>query len=80
MSAHARHRSPDSSKIRQKMLFASSKDALRRSLDGIGAEIQATDLDEVSHETSQYIVGVFTICRGDTHSLAITVLDKVGKK
>jgi len=43
--------SPDSAKIKQKMLFASSKDALRRSLVGIGTEVQATDFAEVSHES-----------------------------
>ena len=32
------------------MLFASSKDALRRSLVGIAAEIQGTDYSEVAHE------------------------------
>ncbi|KAJ3054372.1 cofilin [Rhizophlyctis rosea] len=43
--------SPDSSKIKQKMLYAASKDALRKKLDGIYTEIQCTDLSEVSHET-----------------------------
>ncbi|KAI0667758.1 actin depolymerizing factor [Trametes maxima] len=43
--------SPDDSKIKQKMLFASSKDALRRSLVGIAAEIQGTDFSEVAHES-----------------------------
>ncbi|KAI0754701.1 actin depolymerizing factor, partial [Daedaleopsis nitida] len=43
--------SPDDSKIKQKMLFASSKDALRRSLVGIAAEIQGTDISEVAHES-----------------------------
>lgn len=33
------------------MLFASSKDALRRALVGVAAEIQATAFDEVAHET-----------------------------
>ncbi|KAL1923301.1 uncharacterized protein VTP21DRAFT_8281 [Calcarisporiella thermophila] len=42
--------SPDTSKIKQKMLYASSKDALRRQLVGIGAEIQGTDHAEVSYE------------------------------
>jgi cofilin len=32
------------------MLYASSRDALRRSLNGVGAEIQGTDYTEVSHE------------------------------
>ena len=42
---------PDASKIREKMLFASSKDALRKKLVGIGAEIQATDFSEISKDT-----------------------------
>jgi len=41
---------PDDSKIKQKMLFASSKDALRRSLVGIAAEVQGTDYSEVAYE------------------------------
>lgn len=44
-------RSPDTSKIKPKMLYASSKDALRKKLDGIYTEIQCTDLSEVSYET-----------------------------
>ncbi|ORX76955.1 putative COF1-cofilin [Basidiobolus meristosporus CBS 931.73] len=43
--------SPDNSKVKQKMVFASSKDALRKRLVGIAAEIQGTDYDEVSFET-----------------------------
>lgn len=42
--------SPDSAKIKQKMVYASSKDALRRKLEGIYTEIQCTDLSEVSYE------------------------------
>lgn len=42
---------PDDAKIKQKMLFASSKDALRRSLVGIAAEIQGTDYSEIAYET-----------------------------
>jgi hypothetical protein len=33
------------------MVFASSKDALRRSLVGIAVEIQGTDFSEVAYET-----------------------------
>lgn len=33
------------------MLYASSKDALRRSLLGIASEIQATDSSEIAYET-----------------------------
>jgi len=41
---------PDSAKIKQKMLYAASKDALRKKLVGIGVEVQATDLAEIDHE------------------------------
>ncbi|CAO3630842.1 unnamed protein product [Cunninghamella blakesleeana] len=43
--------SPDSSKIRDKMTYASSKDALRRQLQGIAIEIQGTEHSEVDYET-----------------------------
>lgn len=43
--------SPDDAPIRSKMVYASSKDALRRSLNGIGTEIQGTDFSEVAYET-----------------------------
>ncbi|KAF9483537.1 actin depolymerizing factor [Pholiota conissans] len=42
--------SPDDAKIKQKMVFASSRDALKRSLTGVAVEIQGTDYSEVSHE------------------------------
>ncbi|KAF8923552.1 cofilin, partial [Dissophora ornata] len=42
---------PDNAKIKAKMLYSSSKDALRRSLNGVGVEIQGTDSDEVDYET-----------------------------
>jgi len=41
---------PDDAKIKAKMVFASSKDALRRSLVGIAVEIQGTDFSEVAYE------------------------------
>lgn len=43
--------SPDTAKIKQKMIYASSKDGLKKKLDGVYTEIQCTDLSEVSHET-----------------------------
>ncbi|KAF9054936.1 actin depolymerizing factor [Hymenopellis radicata] len=43
--------SPDDAKIKDKMLFASSKDALRRTLVGVALEIQGTDFSEVSFES-----------------------------
>uniref|UniRef100_A0A0C9S489 TSA: Wollemia nobilis Ref_Wollemi_Transcript_25702_1101 transcribed RNA sequence n=1 Tax=Wollemia nobilis TaxID=56998 RepID=A0A0C9S489_9CONI len=39
--------SPDISKVRNKMLYASSKDRFRRELDGIQCEVQATDASEI---------------------------------
>lgn len=36
------------------MVYASSRDALRKSLTGIHIDIQGTDKDEVSYETSAY--------------------------
>ncbi|KAG2231341.1 hypothetical protein BDF21DRAFT_182185 [Thamnidium elegans] len=41
---------PDTSKVRQKMLYASSKDALRRQLVGIAIEVQGTDSSEVDYD------------------------------
>ncbi|GAA5907146.1 cofilin [Sporobolomyces salmoneus] len=42
--------SPDNSKIKEKMVYASSKEALRRSLNGISTEIQGTDFTEVAYQ------------------------------
>ncbi|XP_021613332.2 actin-depolymerizing factor [Manihot esculenta] len=39
---------PDTSKVRNKMLYASSKDRFKRELDGIQVELQATDPSEMS--------------------------------
>ncbi|KAL9265807.1 Actin-depolymerizing factor 7-like protein [Drosera capensis] len=39
---------PDTSKIRNKMVYASSKDRFKRELDGIQVELQATDPSEMS--------------------------------
>ena len=41
---------PEGAKIKSKMLYTSSKDAIKKKLNGIGAEIQATDLSEISYE------------------------------
>jgi cofilin len=40
-------RSPDTSRVKAKMTYASSKDRFRRELDGIHYELQATDPTEV---------------------------------
>ncbi|KAK8915882.1 hypothetical protein KSP39_PZI022910 [Platanthera zijinensis] len=42
--------SPDSSRIRAKMLYATSKDRFRRELDGVHYELQATDPTEMDLE------------------------------
>ncbi|KAI8850838.1 hypothetical protein BC829DRAFT_374271 [Chytridium lagenaria] len=42
---------PDTSKIRSRMLYASSKLAIRQRLDGIHTEIQCTDSAELAYES-----------------------------
>ncbi|XP_068340984.1 actin-depolymerizing factor 3-like [Pyrus communis] len=39
--------SPDTSRVRSKMIYASSKDRFKRELDGIQVELQATDRTEI---------------------------------
>ncbi|KAM9938386.1 hypothetical protein OXX80_002114 [Metschnikowia pulcherrima] len=41
--------SPDTAPVRSKMMYASSKDALRRALNGIAADIEETDFSEVAY-------------------------------
>jgi len=43
--------SPDTASVRPKMIYSSSKDGLRRALNGISTEIQGTDFSEVAYET-----------------------------
>ncbi|KAH9448066.1 hypothetical protein MJO29_011387 [Puccinia striiformis f. sp. tritici] len=43
--------SPDEAKIKNKMLYAASKKAIRDALVGIGMEIQGTDASEVAYNT-----------------------------
>ncbi|KAL6291501.1 hypothetical protein ACE6H2_009011 [Prunus campanulata] len=40
--------SPDTSKVRMKMVYASSKDRFKREMDGTQVELQATDPSEIS--------------------------------
>ncbi|CEH15784.1 actin depolymerizing factor [Ceraceosorus bombacis] len=42
--------SPDDARIKSKMLAASSKEPLRRSLVGVAVEVQGTDLDEITYD------------------------------
>lgn len=54
------NRSPDNAKIKAKMVYASSRDALRRSLVGIAVEVQGTDLSEVAFDCEFQIIQYFS--------------------
>ncbi|GAB1313049.1 cofilin [Madurella fahalii] len=43
--------SPDDAGIMAKMVYASSKEALKRALPGIANEVQANDSDDIEYET-----------------------------
>lgn len=43
--------SPDDAGVMAKMIYASSKDALKRALTGIATELQANDSDDIEYET-----------------------------
>jgi len=43
-------RAPTASRIRAKMLYATSKDGLRRVLEGVHYELQATDPTEMGFD------------------------------
>ena len=40
------------------MVFASSRDALKRSLNGVAVELQGTDYSEVSYENCEWSISV----------------------
>ncbi|KAI9784695.1 MAG: cofilin [Peltula sp. TS41687] len=42
--------SPDKAGVQAKMVYASSKDALKRALNGIAAEVQANDEEELEYQ------------------------------
>jgi len=44
-------RCPDTAKVRTKMIFASSKDELKKRLVGVACEIQGSDAGDVALET-----------------------------
>ena len=44
------NRSPDSAKIKSKMVYAGSKDALTRAMVGISTKVTATDMSELTSE------------------------------
>lgn len=47
-------RSPDDAKMKEKMVFAASKDTLIRALNGVETKIQATESYEVSYESGMF--------------------------
>lgn len=49
--------SPDTSRVRNKMIYASSKDTFKRQLDGIQIELQATDPTEMGLDVIRSRVG-----------------------
>ncbi|KAK8039051.1 cofilin [Apiospora rasikravindrae] len=48
--------SPDDAGVMAKMVYASSKEALKRSLNGIATELQANDQDDIEYDTVLKIV------------------------
>ncbi|URE46849.1 actin-depolymerizing factor [Musa troglodytarum] len=53
--------SPDTSRVRSKMLYASSKDRFKRELDGIQVELQATDPTEMGLDRELPALRLFTL-------------------
>lgn len=51
--------SPDTARIKSKMLYASSKEALKRVLMGVGIHLTATDAAELSRESIEDGVSKF---------------------
>jgi cofilin len=49
---------PDSARLKNKMLYASTKDFFKSRLSGIAVEIQATDYDEVSEAELRENIGI----------------------
>ena len=47
---------PDDAPIKEKMLYASSKDAIKKKFTGIAHEIQGTDLEEMDYD---YVLSKF---------------------
>jgi len=44
--------SPDNAGVMAKMVYASSKEALKRSLNGIATELQANDQDDIEYQSA----------------------------
>lgn len=46
--SHSFFRAPDSAKVKDKMVYAGSKDALNRALVGVATKVSATDRSEIT--------------------------------
>lgn len=44
------NRSPDTAKIKHKMVYASSKESFKKKLVGLAVEVQGTDYSEISYD------------------------------
>lgn len=44
-------RAPTNTQLQPKMIYASSKEALKRSLTGIATELQANDTDDIEYDS-----------------------------
>ena len=44
------NRSPDTAKVKSKMVYAGSKDAMSRAMVGISTKVTATDMSELTEE------------------------------
>ena len=60
------YRAPEIARQKEKMLFVSSKDTLRKALIGISSEIQATDRTEIAYKTGMS----FLPCESDLSRLS----------
>lgn len=60
---------PDTSKVKQQMLYAGSKDALRNRLVGVNLEIQATDYSELDLSNSSGKLGANCVLNANIKAL-----------
>lgn len=73
-------RIPDNCKVKAKMIYAASKDAIRKSLQGIATEVQATDASEISYETgARFLRSLLHPSLNRPRSLPCSVLDRVSR-
>lgn len=54
--SHPFHRIPDNCKVKAKMIYAASKETIRKSLQGIATEVQATDASEIAYEAGGFFL------------------------